>query len=228
MSRHVHYSIREIDVDDSSYALRYGPHICGRLIDTYLSNVTRMQKVSPHRLPLSVRRNTSTSLQRVHVSSYPNAQNDSLMASRLVSMLQTLHAIRAPLPLPPPATLSLTVFRRPTTRRSTSDFRALLKASLSKCIQSEATQAKTQRVRQLFARVNTAGLAECIRRKDWSRTVFISSLPDMAIEEDIEVMFKESKFKVYVHSILLPSVMTEANIPLTIFTAIVSSCSMIQ
>jgi hypothetical protein len=77
---------------------------------------------------------------RLRLFLHTNAQNSPPMSSRLVSMLRTLHEIQVPLSLPLPSTLSLTVFRRPTTQRSTNEFRAHLKASLSKCYQSEATE----------------------------------------------------------------------------------------
>jgi hypothetical protein len=154
---------------------------------------------------------------------HSNAQNSPPMSSRLVSVLRTLHAIRVPLSLPLPSTLSLTVFRRPTTQRPTKEFRAHLKSSLSKCIQSEATQNGTVTESPRFLGAFAGAFVHYMPREDWSRTVYISGLPLQAIEEDVRVLFKESKLQVYVNFILRPSVVAKASIPLTIFTAIVSS-----
>jgi hypothetical protein len=160
---------------------------------------------------------------RLSLFLHTNAQNSPPMSSRLVSMLRTLYAIRVPLSLPLPSTLSLTVFRRPTTQRSTNEFRAHLKASLSKCYQSEATENGADTESPRFLGAFAGAFVHYMPREDWSRTVYISGLPLQAIEEDVRVLFKESKLQVYVNFILRPSVVTKASIPLTIFTAIVSS-----
>jgi hypothetical protein len=157
-------------------------------------------------------------------------------------MLQTLLSIRRSPRLPSSAFLSRTVRRRATTlqsQRSTWGDNVPLGKPNFKNVQSKAAETLTGHACRHFATRKRLKfhepypksdlLANHIQREDWTRMVYITSIPKFAIEEDIAGLFKESNFEVYVHHTFHRSAWTTATIlSLTMFVAIVSLWPMIR